>query len=116
MVNKLLENWAKLDNKLQGCSHPSTFECAMLCRYLIKLIDNFNINKSEFSFFYRDLISMLDLPRSKCPKYKKNYKYKLNQHFKRLIQPFYQTKGWLSEIFSVLYYSLAVVITGWRKK
>lgn len=49
-------------------------------------------------------------------KYKKNYKYKLNQHFKRLIQPFYQTKGWLSEIFSVLYYSLAVVITGWRKK
>ena len=52
----------------------------------------------------------------KPDKYKKNYKYKLNQHFKRLIQPFYKTKGWLSEIFSVLYYSLAVVITGWRKK
>lgn len=48
-------------------------------------------------------------------KRKKNYKYKLNQHFKRLIEPFYKTKGWLSEIFSVLYYSLAVLITGWRK-
>ena len=52
----------------------------------------------------------------KPDKRKKDYKYKLNQHFKRLIQPFYKTKGWLSEIFSVLYYSLAVLITGWRKK
>ncbi|MCD7739758.1 MAG: WavE lipopolysaccharide synthesis family protein [Candidatus Gastranaerophilales bacterium] len=49
-------------------------------------------------------------------KAKKDYKYKLNQHFNRLINPFLKLKSWISEIFSVLYYSLAVVITGWRKK
>ena len=68
MVNKLIENFDKLNDKLKGRSKCSAFECAVLCRYLIKLIDNLNIDKSEFDFFYRDLISMLDLPRRKCPR------------------------------------------------
>ncbi len=52
----------------------------------------------------------------KPEKYKKNYKYKLNQHFKSFIQPFYKIKSWISELFSVLYYAFAVVINLGRKK
>ena len=44
-------------------------------------------------------------------KQRKNYRHKLNQHFKRLMQPFFATKEWIGEIFSVLYYLLAVIIT-----
>lgn len=48
-------------------------------------------------------------------KYKKDYKCKLMLHFNRLISPFYNLKSWLSELFSVLYYAFAILITGWRK-
>lgn len=40
MVNKFIENFDKLNDKLKGRSKCSAFECAVLCRYLIKLIDN----------------------------------------------------------------------------
>ncbi len=86
MVNKLIENYDKLNDKLKGRSKCSAFECAVLCRYLIKLIDNFNINKSEFSFFYRDLISMLDLPRSKCPKYHEYLDYNEELNFRSTLK------------------------------
>lgn len=51
MVNKLIDNFDKLNDKLKGRSKCSAFECAVLCRYLIKLIDNLDIDKSEFNFF-----------------------------------------------------------------
>ncbi len=51
----------------------------------------------------------------KPEEYKKDYKSKLKKHFQKLIEPFNCIKNWFGEIFSVLYYSLAVVITGRRK-
>lgn len=92
MVNKLIENYDKLNDKLKGRSKCSAFECAVLCRYLIKLIDNLDIDKSEFSFFYRDLISMLDLPRRKCPKYHEHLGYNEELSFKSTLKQILVTK------------------------
>lgn len=92
MVNKLIENFDKLNDKLKGRSKCSAFECAVLCRYLIKLIDNLDIAKSEFNFFYRDLISMLDLPRRKCPKYHKLRGYNEELNFKSTLKQILVTK------------------------
>ena len=92
MVNKLIENYDKLNDKLKGRSKCSAFECAVLCRYLIKLIDNLDIAKSEFNFFYRDLISMLDLPRRKCPKYHKLRGYNEELNFKSTLKQILVTK------------------------
>ena len=92
MVNKLIENFDKLNDKLKGRSKCSAFECAVLCRYLIKLIDNLDIAKSEFNFFYRDLISMLDLPRRKCPKYHKLRGYNEELSFKSTLKQILVTK------------------------
>ena len=49
-------------------------------------------------------------------KSKRYYKSKLIKHFKRLLQPFFKIKGWLSEIFSVLYYFIAFIFTIREKK
>ena len=92
MVNKLIENYDKLNDKLKGRSKCSAFECAVLCRYLIKLIDNLDIDKSEFNFFYRALISMLDLPRRKCPKYHELRGYNEELNFKSTLKQILVTK------------------------
>ncbi len=49
-------------------------------------------------------------------KKKKNYKDKLKKHFGKFIAPFGKVKSWLGEVFSVIYYILAVIFTGWWKK
>jgi hypothetical protein len=44
-----------------------------------------------------------------------DYKIKLKKHYEKLVAPLFKIKSWTREIFSVLYYSLAVLIAGWRK-
>lgn len=46
---------------------------------------------------------------------KEYYKGKLKTHAEKFIAPFCKIKYWLSEVFSVIYYSLAVIFTRWWK-
>lgn len=41
----------------------------------------------------------------------KDYKIKLKKHFEKLVAPLFKIKSWIGEIFSVVYYSFAVVLT-----
>lgn len=51
----------------------------------------------------------------KTAKSGKNYRYKLQKHFNRLLQPLRSFKSWFEEIFSVLYYLIAALFIG-RKR
>lgn len=41
----------------------------------------------------------------------KDYKNKLKKHFEKLCTPLFKIKSWIREIFSVIFYSLAVILT-----
>ena len=66
-----------------------------------------------YQYFQKQYKNYCDISYKSSPK-KKGYKDKLKGHFKRLISPFYNIKSWISEVFSVLYYTFIVLFTGWR--
>jgi len=46
----------------------------------------------------------------------KDYKIKLKKHFEKLVAPLFKIKSWIGEIFSVIFYSLAVVLTSLKPR
>lgn len=90
--NLRLADWEQKQDYLNGFTMMTEYEKAMLCHYLINLIDFMEIDKPKFENFYKTIIRLLGINEAKFPSYvnqvTKDYKMglKFKEELKQLLK------------------------------
>ena len=70
-TNLLLAEWEQQQAYFKGCTTITDYEKFMLCFYLSNFIYFMGLRGWKFEMFYSQIVQVLNLEKTKCPKYTK---------------------------------------------
>lgn len=70
-TNLLLAEWEQQQAYFKGCTTITDYEKFMLCFYLSNFIYFIGLRGWKFEMFYSQIVQVLNLEKTKCPKYTK---------------------------------------------
>lgn len=91
-TNSWLAEWEQKQAYFEGCTTITDYEKLMLCFYLLNFIYFIELDKWTFESFYSQIIQVLNLEKTKYPKYTKTREYEKDVKFKERLRTILMNK------------------------